>query len=284
MKRPEDQLDQDLEALRQERSPQAPADAEGAELLALARAVRRLRPADSVAVPPAPPLGAVLHGRGRRRRRWLALGAAVAAAAAVFVLVLTLTVRPIDVIAAAEEKLAALTSYHTTVQRKDGFVDPKTGEKLSSEERTEIWYDQGKYRIQMGDDLILFDGDTEWNVYATQRRVVKKPGMPKGRMQFSTVDDLVKWFKEYPHVVEGEEVFAGRPAFRVAVQLSSDVTQYVWLDKKTFLPVGGRSVSTQGSESTWTEQLEINVPIDPAVFTYQPPEGFSVEVMGPRLR
>jgi outer membrane lipoprotein-sorting protein len=96
-------------------------------------------------------------------------------------------------------------------------------------------------------------------------------------MQFSTVDDLVKWFKEYPHVVEGEELFAGRPAFRVAIKLTADVTQYVWLDKKTFLPVGGRSVNKQGGEATWTERLEVNLPIDPAIFNYQPPDGFVVE-------
>lgn len=277
MRQPEEQLDRNLEALRQERSPEPPADREGAELLALARAVRRLRPAETVTVPPAPPFGALHH---RRRRRWLALGAAVAAVAAV--ILLAVTFRPIDVVAAAEAKLTAMTSYHTAARFTDTIVDPKTGEKRPNAWTMEIWYDQGKYRIQTGDNLLIFDGDTEWHVYAGERRVVKITGLPEGRMQFSTVDDLIKWFTEYPHVVEGEELYDGRPAFRVAVELSSEVTQYVWLDKKTFLPLGGRSVNRQGSDTAWTEEMEINVPIDPALFAYQPPAGFRVDVVGPR--
>lgn len=278
MMRPEEELDQELEALRRERSPHPPGDVEGAELLAMARAVRLLRPADAVSVPPAPPLGAVLR-RGRRRR-WLAVGVAFAAVAAVLLLVLTPRV---DVVVAATEKLAALSSYHTTAQFRETAVNPVTREKLFLEHTMEVWYDQGKYRIQMGEDLMMFDGDAEWHVYAKERRVVKMSGLPKGRMQFSAVDDLVKWFTEYPHVVEGEEIFVGRHAFRVAVQLNADVTQYIWLDKETHLPLGGRSVNHKlGAESFWTEQMEINVPIDPALFTYQPPEGFSVQVLGPR--
>jgi len=272
----EDELDRNLEALRLERAPQPAADQESAELLALALAVRRLRSADSVPVPAAPALRAV----SGRRRYWLAAGTALVAAAVVFLLVIA--VRPVDVVHAAQERLTALTTYHTVGHFQGFSIDPQNGEKRHHEWRMEIWYDRGKYRIQIDEDLLIFDGDTEWHVLTEQRRVTQIPGLPQGRMQMSTVDDLVKWFTEYPHVVEGEERFNGRPAFRVAVQLRSDVTQYVWLDKRSFLPVGGRSVNKEGEETSWTEQMEVNVPIDPVLFTYQPPEGFTVDVLGRR--
>lgn len=273
---PADELDRNLEALRLERAPHSDSDQESAELLVLARAVRRLRPEDAAPVPSAPPLGATV----RSKHHWLAAGAVLVAAA--MVLMLVITTRPVDVVHAAEQKLIALTSYHTDAHFSGTILDPQTREKRLHEWTMEIWYDRGKYRIQTGEDLTIFDGDTEWHVYAKERRVTKIPGLPQGRMQMSTVDDLVKWFTEYPHVVEGEEAFNGRPAFRVAVQLTSDVTQYVWLDKRTYLPVGGRSVNKQGSETSWTEQMEVNAPIDSALFTYQPPEGFRVDVLGRR--
>ncbi|HWI61411.1 MAG TPA: hypothetical protein VNT75_06225 [Symbiobacteriaceae bacterium] len=269
---PADQLDQDLEALRLERAPQPPDDLEERELLAMARALRRLRPADTVAVPPAPPL--------RRRSHWPAAVSAIAAVAAV--LLLAVTLRPVDVVHAAVEKLSVLTSYHTIAHLTETSIDPATGEKQTVQYDMEIWYDRGKYRIRPGEDLVIFDGDTEWQVHTADRRVTRMSGMPEGRMRMSAVDDLIRWFTKYPHTVEGDEQFNGRPAVRVAVQLSSDVTQYVWLDKQTFLPVGGRSVSKQGLETSWTERMEINEPIDPALFTYQPPEGFTVETLGRR--
>ncbi|MDF2630533.1 MAG: hypothetical protein K0R39_4364 [Symbiobacteriaceae bacterium] len=272
----EEQLDRNLEALRLERSPEPPADAEEAELLALARAVRRLRPAEAVAVPPAPPLASVLRPR---RRPWLAVTTAVAAVAAVILLVITM--KPVDVVAAAEAKLMALTSYHTIAHFTDPGADPNTG--AVREWTTEIWYDQGKYRIQTGDDLMIYDGaGTEWHVYASQRQVLKMTGLPEGRMQYSSVDDLLKLLREYPYVVEGDEVYNGHPAVRVKVTMKSGLTQYMWLDTKTYLPVGGRSVNQQGQEYFWTEDWEINKPVDQALFTYEPPAGFSVQTLGPR--
>lgn len=267
-----DRLDRSLEALRLDQAPEVAKDDEGAELLALSRAIKRVRPANAVSIPPAPPLRA----RSHRRPLWSAAAVFLTTLAAIGMLVLW--DKPVDVVKAAERELASLTTYHSITTTTATNVDPQTGGVRSSSWMTEIWFDRGKYRIQMGDDLVIFDGDTEWLVYASTGRVIKTPGLPKGRMRMPTVDELVRWFNDYPHAVEGEELFDGRPAYRVAVQLNAGLTQYVWLDKKTYLPLGGRTRQEDGGESAWTERMEINVPVDSALFTYEPPEGFHVEV------
>lgn len=74
----------------------------------------------------------------------------------------------------------------------------------------------------------------------------------------------------------------GRRTVRVAIQLNDGFRQYVWIDKQTHLPVAGRSEPKSGGGSSWTEHWEINVPIDPALFTYEPPAGFEVIERGRR--
>lgn len=271
---PEEELDRWIDALNRERRPRPAADPEAAELLAVVRTVRTLRPAAE----PSPHLGRRLagvirggHGRARTPVRVAAL------VAGLLLLVLLAPRRPGpegDVVLALERAVARLAGYH-------GILEQRTINGAGEEwlvRRDEIWSEGGKYATR--DDqgtLTVNNGERRWQVRPLERRVILLPLIPDPRRGALDLREEARRARRHPHAVTGREVVAGREAVRLTVSPPGGLPYDLWIDARTHYPVQLRTAMQNGLQTLYTfVRFEADAPIDPALFAFRPPEGFQV--------
>jgi hypothetical protein len=83
--------------------------------------------------------------------------------------------------------------------------------------------------------------------------------------------------KQYPHIVVGSEIIAGREAVKLAILPPGGLEYYLWIDTETNLPVQLQTAMQNALQTTYTfTSLEPNTQLDPQIFAYQTPEGYKV--------
>jgi|GEM_PF-2891639 len=285
----EEWLDQQIDQLAQERRPDRPVDSETAELLAVAIAGKRL------GLQAAPSLEGVRRGlqatapKPARTRSRLTRWAAVAAAAAVLTVGANLLpqYQARQVVYAMEQAVASLTRYHAVIEHKW----EKPGEPARTERWTEeFWVDGDRYYWEKhhptyGTEVVVSDGDREWSVLPDEKRAHHGYPIASDLREWSPAS-LAKKVIDQPYTVDGEEQVAGRPTVRVKATNAEGYTYTLWIDKATKLPLQYKGDDSDPSlfhyTATYTT-FELNPVIDPARFTYQPPEGYAVTEGGTRV-
>ncbi len=221
--------------------------------------------------------------------KWVLPAAAVVIAGAILVAFLTngAGLGHRDVAYAMQQAVSQLSSYH-------GVLEIRTvnaAGKVVDSEREEIWWEQGKDATR--DDGGWFDGiltvnngQLFWQV-RPQEKVVEVIASPPLRVA-QTTDDLgnLRYESEralrYPHAVVGTEVIAGRQTQKLQISPPGGLSYFLWIDTATNLPMQLQSavMGTMmgcGLQTTSTFlSFEPNARIDPAIFTYDLPEGYRV--------
>ncbi|MGI6632806.1 MAG: LolA family protein [Bacillota bacterium] len=279
---PEEELDDIIDALNAGKKPVS-AGKEVSELLPALSAVRHL------AEPPLPT--EELAERVRRAqpnyevrpksppafkpslRRMAILGIAATMLA---VIGLSLVPRLLggDVVLAMSRAVEKVTSYH-------GLMEVRAENAAGDEwmvRRLEIWVDGGKYAVRQDDGTITVNNlERKWQVRPEEAAVAILPVAPDSNTRGIDLRDEAKRALEYPHAVVGEETVAGRTADKVEISPPGGRPYYLWLDKETNLPIQLKTAMTNALETTYTfTELDINGTIDPSVYEYCVPAGFSV--------
>jgi outer membrane lipoprotein-sorting protein len=292
--KPEDRLATQMDALRSERRPAEPLDEDEAELLATARAVKWLRkPADPsldfvrrmAEGAPRPAAGSGSGGSGARSRsrlrRWLAIPTAAAVAAAVIIGSTFLPVRGrLSVVQAMEQTVAKIDSYHAVVEHRFQGPDP-TKVDIQTEE---IWYQGDQYAWNNGmREETISNGEREWRVNHDQKYVQYGFPLTPKLLPFQP-ENLLKSVLNQPYTIEGAEQIAGRQASRVRFEVPNLKAYHMWIDNETKLPLQIEMQHWGGTVSTETyKTFQLNLTIDPAHFTYQAPDGYTVSDEGRRV-
>lgn len=277
--KPEDRLATQVDALRLDQAPAEPLDAEEAELLAMARLVKRLgRPADpsldfarrmnAAALPP-------------RRRRWLALPAAVAVVTAV---ALGLTFNPFapsyTVVQAMEQKVAQIDSYHAVIEHRYQYPNP-TMNIIKTEE---VWFAGDRYAWNdPGVQEVISDGEHEWRVNHEMQAVWADFPLTPLLHPFQPAN-LIKAVADLPYVIEGHDEIAGRPTTRVRFKTPDFESYRIWIENQTKLPLQIEMKFWDGMVTTTAyKTFELNLKIDPSHFTAPAYAGYRVESNGRRV-
>jgi outer membrane lipoprotein-sorting protein len=193
----------------------------------------------------------------------------VAAGVLLFTAVLpTITGRP-DIVLAMEKAVSQLKSYHGVMA--DG---------------TEVWRDGQMWRVRYPNgNLYLVNGDAFWQEYADQKRAYRLP--PEEANHLEVHLDLTRIADQalrYPHETVGAEVVAGRMTTKLLVKLPENRSYHIWIDNETNLPLQWERPNPVGTPKLDTfTTFTVNEPIDPALFAYQPPEGFRVVDLRSRI-
>lgn len=300
----EERVDSMIESLRDERRPADPESVEEAELLEATRLVKSVRKQPE----PSPGFGEKLvtstvaearkagtreaasrqsegeYGRGRtgqngsKRSGWKPYARLIAGLAAALVLFVTLSIGPklwnSDVAYAMSKAVGKISSYYGVLEKSyttlsgDGQVIRKV----------EVWSSGDMYATKLEDGtLTVNNGQKKWQVRPDDRVVAVLPVAPDPDRSGLDLRDQAKRALEYPHVVVGEDVVAGRNAVCLEITPPGGLPYHLWVDAETDLPLQLRTAVHNGIQTTYTySEFEANADIDDALFEYDVPEGFAV--------
>jgi hypothetical protein len=283
---PEEELDDIIDALNAGRKPgrDAPVSEEMANLLPALAAVRHL------AEPP-PPRSRIrsterISGtgepsssetRGHAFRPSLKRLATLAIAATILAVIgLSLVPRLLgrDVVLAMSRAVERVTSYH-------GLMEVRARNAAGDEwmvRRLEIWVDGEKYAVKQDDGTTTVNNlERKWQIRPEEAVVAIFPVAPDANRRGIDLRDEARRALEYPHSVVAEEALAGRTAHKVEISPPGGLPYYLWLDEETNLPIQLKTAMTNALETVYTfTSLSVNGTVDPSLYEFRVPDGFSV--------
>jgi len=280
MKRPdpEKELDAVIDALNEERRPEAPATEEVAGLIRTVRSVKNLKePAE-----PSPEFEShllesvrqqVRQPQRRPRRTWWAAASLAAAVLLLLVVVLPSMTRR-DVAMAMVEAIQQVERYHGILEKSWTSAAGETQVIWTQE----IWVDGERYAVTMQDGTTTVNnGQQKWQVRPQDQVVALLPVAPDTQRVGLDLKAVGEDAQRYPHRVVGQDTVAGRPAAVLEIIPPGGDPYRVWVDRETSLPVRMVTAWQNALQTTYTyTELEINQPINEAHFAFTVPDGFTV--------
>lgn len=267
----EQELDNFIDALNQEREPHVSDHQDTAELQSAARLVKNLRPNCG----PKPGFTEGLYGniskQSRSRRTvipWVGL------VASILVVALALLVWPKgnDVVLAMEQTVQRLQNYHGIMEK----ISTNAAGQSQVYQKVEIWSEADQYATRSEDgSMTINNGEQHWSILPNQKEVVLLP-VYLDTHDFDLRQEAEKAVK-YPHKIVGKEVIAGRTANRIEISPPGGLPYYLWVDAETNLPVQLQTAMQKSVQTTYTfVTFEPNTQIPDSMFKYNPPEGYKI--------
>ncbi len=159
---------------------------------------------------------------------------------------------------------------------------------------TEVWRDGDKFAARYASGLeTISDGVTWWSVDPQNKRVYTQPLVAVELMVSPNLGGIVADALRNPYVIAGPEMVSGRDTTKIEISGPGGTQHALWIDKQTHLPLqwevpdwssaapsGGIAGSDGGMPVAGFSRFEVNPVIDPAVFAYRPPAGYTVIDMG----
>jgi outer membrane lipoprotein-sorting protein len=179
-----------------------------------------------------------------------------------------------DVVLAMSRAVEKVTNYH-------GLMEVRARNAAGDEwmvRRLEIWVDGDKYAVKQDDGTTTVNNlERKWQIRPEEAVVAIFPVAPDLNMRGIDLRDEARRALEYPHSVVAEETVAGRVAHRVEISPPGGRPYYLWLDKETNLPVQLKTAMINALETVYTfTSLNVNGTVDPSLYEYRVPDGFSV--------
>jgi outer membrane lipoprotein-sorting protein len=269
---PEHELDSLIDTLNHEQQPKQRMTSEMAQMLAVVRAVRTLREPASPSRDFGDRICAVM--KRRPRRRWAMVTVAALAAGLLLCIALTNRIGLFDrnVVYAMDKAVSRLSNYYGVLEMRAENAD---GEEWMVR-RVEIWSEGDKYATRLDDGtLTVNNGERCWQVRPGEREVALLPLVPGAAHRAFDLRDEAKRAKQYPHLIVGQEMIAGRQATKIEISPPGGLPYYLWVDVETDLPLQLQTAMQNALLSTYTfTSFEPNTNIDSEVFIFQPPEGY----------
>lgn len=279
-KNPEHELDLLIDTLNREKEPKQATDEVTAEMLAVVKTVRGLRP-------PAEPeedLPENLYHNPETGRqagiltKYQAKPARYAAIAAGLFLVVALALLVNflnnNVVYAMDKAVKKLESYHGMVM--------VTAENMAGEKwmvrQVEIWSEGDRYAQRQNDGTeTVNNGERKWQVRTDKQEIALLPLAPDYTRQGLDLRAEAGRLKQYPYSVMGQEMIAGRQTTKLAITPPGGDPYYLWVDSGTDLPLQLRTARQNALQTTYTfSAFEPNISLDPQIFQFHVPEGFRV--------
>ncbi|HWI55172.1 MAG TPA: sigma-E factor regulatory protein RseB domain-containing protein, partial [Desulfobacteria bacterium] len=228
----EEELDILIDSLNNEQEPRQKLDSETLQLLAVARAVKSIRPQAE----PTKSLGQRIYrsiNNSTRRFRIILPTAALAAGLLVFLFFTTLWTGAGDVVHAMNKAAANLANYH-------GLLEVRVKNEAGKDwlvRKAELWSEGDKYAIHQDGTLTVNNNQRKWQIRPQTREVALLPPVPDPVRQGFDLKDEAKQANQYPHTVIGEELIAGHSTTKLKISPPGGQPYYLWVDKETNLPL-----------------------------------------------
>lgn len=179
-----------------------------------------------------------------------------------------------DLVYAMGKAVAQLSNYH-------GILETRIKNEAGNEwlvRKFEIWSEGDKYAVRQDDGtLTVNNGDKKWQVQPHREEVAVLPLMPDPVKTSFDLRDEANRAKQYPHIVAGTEMIAGRQATKLEISPPGGLAYYLWIDIETNLPIQLQTAMQNALQTTYTfTSLKPNSQLDSDIFTYRIPEGYKV--------
>lgn len=207
--------------------------------------------------------------RAPRIRRAALSAVAVAAGVLVFTAVIPFPGGQPNVVLAMEKAASQLKSYHGVMA--DG---------------TEVWRAGAQWRVRYPDGKLYLVNEAEfWQEYVDQQKAYVLEAKVADNLEVHLdLARIAAMALQHPHEMVGTESVAGRMTTKIRVKLSDDHSSHIWIDNEFNLPLQWEIPYRRGTPVLVTfTSFEVNEPIDPALFTYQPPQGYEVVDLRERI-
>ncbi len=280
-KSPEIELDDFINTLNQERSPNFSNHSDTAELQSVVGLIKGLRPFEG----PKPEFTKHLYKElssynkpyRRPHKMFLPWAALVASLLVVALIALPWPYKNHDIVLAMEQTVQQLQNYHGIMEKISGNAAGET----QVFQKVEIWSNGAKYATRSDDGtMTVNNGEQHWTVQPNQKEVVLLPVLPDTH-DFDLRQEAEKAVK-YPHKVVGQDSIAGRTANRIEISPPGGLSYYLWVDAETNLPVQLQTAMQKAVQTTYTfVSFEPNTQIPASVFTYNPPQGYKIVNQNP---
>lgn len=271
-KSPEQELDDFIDALNIERKPKESTHKEVAELQALTRKIKSLRPASQPQEQFTLQLQEKLLKRTLLQKRFLPWSALVASFLVIVFLVSPWSHSNKDIVLAMGQTVNQLQNYHGILEK----VSTNAKGEHQVMQRTEIWAEGNKYATQSEDDtLTVNNGERRWKSQANNKEITLLP-IYLDPHDFDLQKEASRAL-QFPHKVLGDDTVAGRTATRLEITPPGGLPYYLWIDTETHLPIRLQTSMQKSLQTTYTfVTLETNVQVPNSTFSYDPPEGYRI--------
>lgn len=224
---------------------------------------------------PDPQMWAKVRGELLRRpaakrslTRWVAT-AAVAAVVTLVAMFLPLAPGQRDLVLAMEQAVAQLTSFH-------GVIETHSTHPMAKGVRLEVWWDGDKYVENRPAWREISDGQQKWIIFEKEKQVTLRVPIGGSRHVYD-LRGMADWAKRNPYKVTGEEEVLDRKTTRIEGAFPDGRPFAIWIDHETSLPIKFQHTWQNGITATIAYvTFEVNPKLDPSLFTFQIPEGWSV--------
>ena len=131
--------------------------------------------------------------------------------------------------------------------------------------------------ISDGTHFWLYTPAAEQQLTGLWKPWLKQTGFPAPLLGFLGDFPSTQWAQRYTILFEGYQDNLYRVLFKP--KQADEATVRLWVSDETFLPSRGEAIQADSTASVSFEHLQINIPIDPALFDSRAPKGTAVVPM-----
>jgi len=270
-------LDDYINALNLEQQPNESDDQQVADLQALTRKIKNLRPPSEPREEFSLNLQQRLIQRTKPKKRFLPWTALVASILVVVFLISPWSRTSQDLVFAMDQSVKQLQNYHGILQK---VTTNATGESQVLQ-RYEIWVEGINYATRSEEEIITVNnGERRWQIQPQSKTITLLP-IYLDPHDFDLRIEATKAI-QYPHKEVGQDTIAGRVATRIEVTPPGGLPYHLWIDPETHMPVQLQTAMQKSIQTTYTfVTLETNIKIPSTTFSYNPPEGYRIVDQNP---
>lgn len=276
-KSPEQELDHFIDALNLERQPNDSKDQDVAELQALTRKIKNLRPVPEPREEFSRELYQKIQKRSKPGKRFLPWSALVASILVIVFLISPWSHTNKDLVLAMEQTVKQLQGYHGILEK----VSTNAAGESQIIQRIEIWSEGNKYATRSEEGIVTVNnGERRWKSEPKSKEITLLP-IYLDPHDFDLQKEATK-AQKYPHKIVGQDSITGRTATRIEIAPPGGLPYFLWIDPETHMPVQLQTAMQKSLQTTYTfVTLETNVKIPDTTFSYNPPEGYRLVDQNP---
>ncbi|TGE31011.1 sigma-E factor regulatory protein RseB domain-containing protein [Desulfosporosinus sp. Sb-LF] len=269
---PEQEVDDFIDRLNEERRPDQSNDQDIAEFQALIREIKNQRPIDGPSEKFTLELSQKLQRRSSTQKSFLPWSALVASFLIVIFLLSPWSHTNNDIVLAMEQTVQQLQNYHGTLEK----VSINEAGERQIFQQTDVWFKGNNYATRTEDSIIsVNNGERRWRVNPKNKELFLLP-LYLDPHNFDLQKEATI-AQQYPHKIVGQDSIAGRTTIRIEIDPPGGLPYYLWIDTETHLPVQLQTAMQKAIQTTYTfKNLETNTQIPDNVFTYNLPEGYRI--------
>lgn len=181
------------------------------------------------------------------------------------------------------DKLSAKTKSYTTIVSEFSYSLVNKEKRINSTQNWKISIKGDKYKLDMGEQLVFFDGKTMWKLLKQDNEVeISTPGATDEALNPKNI--FTMWEKGYKYKYVKEETMAGKvihliDLFPLNPKEKEFLSIRLFIDKASMQVIKSEIKGKNGNQYTYDiKKFNVNQTVDDGVFVFKLADYPGVEV------